>query len=1023
MTHGTVRTWLLGLAMFVAPSMALAQTTGGIAGTVKDTSGAVLPGVTVEAASPALIEKVRTVVTDEKGNYKIVDLRPGTYSVTFSLTGFANLKREGVELSAGFTATINGDMKIGSLEETVTVSGATPIVDVQNARTQQVIKSETLQALPAGSRNVMAFVSLTLGAANSSAGRNDVGGDKGEQSTGITLHGSRGDDGRMNWDGMNTNVFFGGGGGQQRTYWFNTVAVQEVVVDTGGAGAETETGGANVNMVPREGGNSIKLFGNVGYTNTTFAEKKVPDSLKARGINDQSSLKEIWDYGVGVGGPLRKDKIWFYATSRWWGAQSFGANNYFNKSTNFYSYVPDTDQQAYSNLFYQDSSFRTTFQLGAKSKLNHDFHLQHACNCDESISAGALSSPEATNDFVYGPQVLNQFTWSYTATNKLLIQAGASFLRQDVRFDGNVVNPNRLTGIGTSLYPTATQVSIVDVAGVPGGAPANYRYNALNGSTSSYGTDDNSNNYNQKVTVSYITGSHAIKAGVQLLQGNYDFYGMQNAGSMVSYTFRAGVPISLTQFAGPFVSQTRLRAQGYYAQDQWTLKKVTLNYGLRYDHFNGRALPLDVPAGPFRPAFKTAERKNLPDFKDVTVRVGAAYDLFGNGKTAIKATWGRYLMGQGGGLAQQGFAPGTAIVTSTSRGWTDANGNFSPDCVLTNLTANGECGGVDNPLFGQPFSVQTLADDVREGWNKREFNYQWNVQLQQELRPGLGVAVGFFHTQWANMSVTRNMRATVDDYTQYCITAPTDTRIGNTSGKQICGYYDLSPAGVAKGVANQITQASNFGDPKDYYNGVDIGVNARWGKGALISGGVTVGREIFDFCYASERPDLAPQGMQPARQYSRSAEFCKVVPNWWNGVGSQAKMQIVYPLPYGVIVSGSLKNLPGIPLQSNLVLTTAQITSILGRQSTVAGSQAHSLIPYQSGVSGTVFDARLNQADFRLTKAIKVGKGKIEGNFDIYNVLNARTPQAVITTYGATFMRPSAILGGRLFKFGAQVDW
>ncbi len=1023
MRAGRLRRWILAVAVLMTPQFAAAQTTGGIAGTVKDASGGVLPGVTVEAASPALIEKVRSVVTDDQGNYKVVDLRPGTYSVTFSLSGFATLRREGLELSAGFTATINGDLKVGSLEETITVSGATPIVDTQNARTQQVIKSETLQALPAGSRNVMAFISLTLGAVNSSAGRNDVGGDKGEQSTGIALHGSRGDDGRMNWDGMNTNVFFGGAGGQQRTFQFNTVAVQEVVVDTGGAGAETETGGANINMVPREGGNSFKYFGSAAYTNTSFAESKVPDNLKARGITDQASLKTIWDYGIAVGGPLRQDKVWFYASNRWWGAQSFGANNYFNKSTNFYAYVPDLDKPAYSNLFYVDTSFRTTFQLGSRGKLNHDFHLQHACNCDESTASGALSSPEATNDFVYGPQVLNQLTWSYSPTNKLLIQAGASFLRQDVRFDGHVVNPNRFTGIGTSVYPTATQVSILDVAGVPGSTPANYRYNAINGATSSYGTDDNSNNFNQRVTLSYITGSHAVKAGIQTLQGNYDFYGMQNAGSPVSYTFRAGVPISVTQFAGPFISQTRLTSQGFFAQDQWTIKKLTLNYGLRYDHFNGRALPLDVPAGPFRPAFSTAERKNLPDFKDVTHRVGVAYDLFGNGKTAIKAAWGRYLMGQGGSLAQQGFAPGTAIVTSASRGWTDANGNFAPDCVLTNLSANGECTGIDNPLFGQPFSVQTLADDVREGWNNREYNYQWNLQLQQELRPGLGVAVGFFHTQWANMSVTRNTRATVADYDQYCITAPTDTRLGGTSGQQICGYYDLSPAGVAKGVALQVTQASNFGKPKDAYNGVDVGLNARWGNGALINGGVTVGREAFDFCYVTDRPDLAPQGMLASRQYPRNADFCKVTPDWWNGVGSQAKFQLVYPLPYGVIVSASYKNLPGVPVQSNLVLTTAQVTGIVGRQSTVAGSQAHSLIPYQSGVSATVFDQRLNQTDIRLTKSLRLGRGKIDGTFDVYNLLNARTPQAVITTYGATFMRPTAILGGRLFKFGAQVDW
>src|SRR5262249_1868356 len=163
-----------------------------------------------------------------------------------------------------------------------------------------------------------------------------------------------------------------------------------------------------------------------------------------------------------------------------------------------------------------------------------------------------------------------------------------------------------------------------------------------------------------------------------------------------------------------------------------------------------------IPAGPYRPAYSVTEDPELPNFKDITYRVGAAYDVFGNGKTAIKGSWGKYLMGQGGSLSQQGFANAVAIVTSTSRTWTDTNNNKVPDSNVTTLAANGECDRVLNPLFGQAFSVQTLADDVRKGWGNREYSYQWNAQLQQELRPGLGIAVGYFHTDWHNLSVTRN---------------------------------------------------------------------------------------------------------------------------------------------------------------------------------------------------------------------------------------------------------------------------
>src|SRR5258706_11674882 len=182
---------LLGCLLVPGLGWAQSATTAGIAGVVRDTTGAVLPGVTVEAASAALIEKVRTVVTDGGGQYKIVDLRPGTYSVTFTLPGFGTVRREGLELTTGFTATVNGEMKVGSLEETVIVSSASPVVDVQNVRTQNVISHDILDALPTG-KSVPALAALTVGVSVSTGTGNssqDVGGNKGEQRAGLTIHG------------------------------------------------------------------------------------------------------------------------------------------------------------------------------------------------------------------------------------------------------------------------------------------------------------------------------------------------------------------------------------------------------------------------------------------------------------------------------------------------------------------------------------------------------------------------------------------------------------------------------------------------------------------------------------------------------------------------------------------------------------------------------------------------------------------------------------------------------------------
>src|SRR6266545_2638163 len=419
---------VVALTSVLLATGAFAQQASGIAGLVRDTSGAVLPGVTVEAASPALIEKVRTVVSDGEGRFNIVALPPGVYSVTFTLPGFNTFKRDGISLTAGFSASVNADMQVGALEETVTVTGAAPLVDTQSARQQKVLSADVLQALPTGQQSIVSLIALTPGY----TGNATVGGSTGayhSQQTKGTFHGKRGS--HINYDGMRIDNY--AGAGDSPGYLFNNLTVVETVVETGGANADSDSPNVSVNMVPREGGNKFS-YGVTGlFTNHNFQSNNLTSEINNRGITEVPKLNRMYDAGFTIGGPIRNDKVWFFAAVRRWGVRNQAAGLYLNKTQGTPFYTPDLSKPAFRDEKYQSHAARITWQVSDRNKLNIFTDIKHDCICQSGGSAsglgsGATSAQEGEAWWRLWPNGIIQTTWTSPRTNKLLLEAGASMV-------------------------------------------------------------------------------------------------------------------------------------------------------------------------------------------------------------------------------------------------------------------------------------------------------------------------------------------------------------------------------------------------------------------------------------------------------------------------------------------------------------------------------------------------------------------------------------------------------------------
>ena len=990
------RAALLILACVAFPTIAFAQSA--IAGTVKDASGGVLPGVTVEASSPVLIEKVRSVTTNEQGQFTIVDLRPGVYTVRFTLPGFNTTVRDGLELPSDFTATINAEMKVGALEETITVTGESPIVDVSSTSRVQTLNREMLDAIPTG-RSIYGMSQLVVGV---SLNVPDVGGSRAMQQTYMSARGLTSANNIVQMDGLMINGLDGDGAVQQ---YINNAVIQEMTYQTAGAGADVSPGGIRVNVVPRDGGNQFSGSFFSAWQDGAWQANNFTDDLRAAGLRAVDKIERLYDFTFGQGGPIRRNKLWFFVAAR--------ANSVNNPIADTF-YVPDGATQAdcqagrieceqgIDDQRINSASLRLTWQMSTRNKLSVYYE-----EIDKFRGHGMNAGDDPrTASQIWTSPIYNDATARFTSaiSSRLLFDAGASFnYEQYVITNQDGVNKE----VGSPEWFAGASRRDQDLITLRSGL-ANWggRY---------------PDRYNMQSSITYVTGAHNIKTGFQFNWGPYENTRETNAD--IQQVYATGRPVSVTLYNTPVRSLETLTGDlGIYAQDTWTLNRLTINGGVRWEYLSHEVSDQVSGAGRWV-AERRFEKIPMPTWKDFAPRFGAVYDLFGNARTALKFGFNRYNESRTTQFATR-YNPNA--LTTASLPWTDINGDdiaqgtrgcvyLTPGCEMnfTLLPAN----------FGR-LSLNRVDPDF-----KRTYNLETTAGIQHELMPRVSVAATWYRRTFHRLRVTDNLLRTMSDY------LPID--VFNPMTGQPFQIFTVSPAAASR-VDNYDTNAGS--GRQQTYSAVDLTTTVRLPGGSSIFGGFVTERTTRVTC---DEPD-DPNGLLYCDDGENDIPY-----------RPQLKLAGTYAAPWGLQLSASLQSLAGRPTGGfstagffvNKIQgpgygdvgspqgTMFQITRTTRYPANcpapcpagqlVAPTLTEASISVPLVAPGTEFLPRLNQLDVSIAKTLQVGMFRVQGQMDVFNVFNKSTVLGYRSTNFATasYLQPSTVLQARMIRLGMQLRW
>jgi hypothetical protein len=746
-----------------------------------------------------------------------------------------------------------------------------------------------------------------------------------------------------------------------------------------------------------------------------------------------------------------KDRLWFFNNVRSYGNYQEILNLYGNQNAgdqSKWTYVADQSLPARAAAAKLIEAIRLTGQVTPRNKVGFYLDYQKVCNgssyakgaeqCrdrgDDWIAIGSVGAgffgalaPESGNVWD-NREKITQFNWSSPATNRMLFEAGFSQFAS--RFGGQIPG-----GALTDFIPVQEQSTL---GGVPVG---NFTYRGW----ASAGSNEQAHNV-WRASGTYVTGAHSMKVGYQAafqVQKNF-----QNAGSQLSYIFNNTAPIQFTLRDAPFWQSNRTRFDAFYAQDQWTRGRLTLQGGVRYEHAwswfpegeNGI-----VEDNDFGTKFLFPRTDGVTGYHDITPRMGAAYDVFGNGKTSLKVSFSEYLQAANNDAQYTISNPAVTFQQTTNRSWTDGNNNRVVDCVLMskvtedNRATGGDfCGPWQNLNFGSPAGATVVNPDVLHGWGIRPYDWQFGVSVQQEIAPRVSLDVSYNRRSWGNFFFTDNRAITPQDFDIATITAPSNPLLPNGGGDPVTFYTrnSRSPLGATD---NYYTFASDYGDVTTYWHGVDVGLNARLRNGVTVQGGTSAGRGVRDYCPVADRlPELYVVPAVPPISILSNQQVgaCAVTEPWlW---GLRGLLSFTIP-KVDVLVSSSFRSNENVqPSTVNTFVATNgasqsanyNVTSAILQQSNL-GRPLTTGLAFQTvdlTLPGDVYPDRINSFDLRLAKILRFGRTRTNVGIDFYNLFNANTGTAYnqvfdVQTAGATWLRPTTVLAARFARFNVTVDF